>query len=80
MDLHGNNKEVKEKEKKPHPEIKWVCETGELTRERVLGGKMRRAGRGWRESLGVCYLQQGMLQWFYSDVHKQSFAVQGKSL
>lgn len=59
MDLHGNNKAVKEKEKEPHPEIKWVCETGELTRERVLGGKMRMAGRGWKESLGVCCLQQG---------------------
>lgn len=80
MDLHGNNKAVKEKEKKPHPEIKWVCETGELTRERVLGGKMCMAGRRWREHLGVCYPQQGTLRWFCSDVHKQHLAIQGKSL
>lgn len=75
MDLHGNNKAVKEKEKEPHPEIKWVCETGELTRE----SPWRKDAHGWEGVEGElgCLLSAAR---FCSDVHKQSFAIQGKSL
>lgn len=53
MDLHGNNKAVKEKEKKPYPEIKWVFEIRELTRE-SLWRKKARAWEGGRGTLGIC--------------------------
>lgn len=53
MDLHGNNKAVKEKEKKPYPEIKWVFEIRELTRE-SLWRKKARAWEGGRGTLSIC--------------------------
>lgn len=74
MDLHGNNKAVKEKEKKPYPEIKWVFEIRELTRE-SLWRKTRVPGRGQGNTWYLFSFGRGCSD--YSPLTSQSSSLPG---